>query len=146
MQKTQQTLNKDLARLGANIPFLVKEFPNTRELWAELAGLIDDIQACASPADGEWVSERIDALLLMNGLSPCVECGNILKGPMAMPAHSGAMGVGVEGSNSFDTGRDPEHLHPLHRQGAEYRHGQADPIRTESLDRGLLCAPLQTTK
>jgi hypothetical protein len=69
MEKTQDTLNKDLTRLGTNIPFLVKEFPDKRELWAELAGLIDDIQACAKAADRDWVSERIDALLMMNGIS-----------------------------------------------------------------------------
>jgi ribosome modulation factor len=99
MEKTQGTLNKNLARLSANIPFLVKEFPNKRQLWAELAGLIDDIQVCAKPADRVWVSERINALLLMNGISSRAENGDILEGPAAMPEPSNAMRVDVASPN-----------------------------------------------
>jgi hypothetical protein len=130
MEKTQDTLNKDLARLGANIPFLVKEFSNRRELWSELAGLIDDIQACAKPADRVWVSERIDALLQMNGISSRAGSGDILGGPTAMPGPSHAMRAEAESPDKFAVGRGPEHLYPLRRLGAEYHYERDSPIRT----------------
>jgi hypothetical protein len=146
MRTTEMTLNRDLARLGGNIPFLVEEFPNTRELWAELAGLIDDIQACAKPADREWVNECSDALLLLNGISSRAGSGDILEGATAMPAPSHAMRVEVASPEEFALGRDPDLLHQLRRQGTEYHHERAYPIRTEGLDRGLLRTQLQSTK
>ena len=86
---------------------LAEAAAHKREPWPELAGLMDNIQVCAKPADREWVSERIDALLLMNGISSRAESGDILEGPTAMPEPSDAMRVEVARLNRFPNERDP---------------------------------------
>jgi hypothetical protein len=105
MQKTTQRLHRDLARISDKIPLLTIEFSDACELWAALAGSIDDIKARVVPANREWLSMRIDALLLMNGKSSRTESGAMLEATTAMPAPLDAMRVDGQKANRSAIGR-----------------------------------------
>lgn len=68
MAMTRDELQGRLDRLAADMPGLVKEYPDPGDFNSAFAGRADDITDEAGAADHEWVNAEIDKLLQGHGL------------------------------------------------------------------------------
>lgn len=68
MDPTRAQLQQLLNDIEAEIPSLLRKYPDEAEFWPEFAGLVDGIADAANPADSEWVDDRIEAMLAFHGI------------------------------------------------------------------------------
>jgi hypothetical protein len=67
MFATREELQRRLTKLEANMPWLVKEYPDRAHLAPGFSSYADEITGEASPEDVEWASSELNRILIKFG-------------------------------------------------------------------------------
>ena len=69
MKPTRMRLERSLSELDIEVSALLQAHPDGTEFWPRFARLADEIMQLGDPADLEWLTGRIGAMLSTHGLA-----------------------------------------------------------------------------